>query len=102
MLKFWVSLIVAKRWVRMALGSLEESAERARRFYQDVSRPCEVTFGAGHYLGVLHQLLLPLLSRADGYSSRAWRVLRCCMCISTTNPSSHVEESGDLRCCPST
>ena len=37
MLKFCVSLIAAERWVRIAFGSLEESAESARRFCSDVS-----------------------------------------------------------------
>lgn len=54
MLKFWVSLIVAERWVRIALGSLEESAERARRFCSDVSCCCVTPFGRERYLRVLH------------------------------------------------
>ena len=31
-LKFWVSAIVADRWVRTCLGSVPQRAERARRF----------------------------------------------------------------------
>ena len=32
MLKFWVSAIMADRWVRIALGSFELKADRAKRF----------------------------------------------------------------------
>ena len=87
MLKFWVSLIVAERWVRIALGSLEESAERARRFCSVVSYCYMRTFGRERCLRVLHQLLLPLLSRSNRYSGGAWRVLRCYMCVLAANPS---------------